>query len=94
MYGFFTGSNNGVEVEEAAAITTSLPWNLTGERGGVSSLTLAILFKYHPHELPFVNQPLSIQRMVGGESTGGWAGGTSHPFPTPFFLRVTSRRIQ
>jgi hypothetical protein len=31
MYAFFTGSNDGVDVEEAAAITTSLPWNLTAK---------------------------------------------------------------
>ena len=40
MYGFFTGSNQGVDVEEAAAITTSLPWNLTA-KGDASSPILA-----------------------------------------------------
>src|SRR5262249_14266160 len=33
MYAFFTGSNEGFEVEEAAAITTSLPYNLTAKGG-------------------------------------------------------------
>ena len=32
-YSFITGSNEGVEVEEAAAITSSLPWNLTAKGG-------------------------------------------------------------
>src|SRR4029077_9468701 len=29
MYSFINGTKDGVEVDEAAAITTSLPWNLT-----------------------------------------------------------------
>ena len=87
MYSFFTGSNNGVEVEEAAAITTSLPWNLTA-KGGRFFADFGRFPKYHPHELPFVNQPLSIQRMVGGESQADGAE-VNYLFPTPFFLRAT-----
>ena len=87
MYGFFTGSNEGVEVEEAAAITTSLPWNLTA-KGGRFFADFGRFPKYHPHELPFVNQPLSIQRMVGGESQADGAE-VNYLFPTPFFLRAT-----
>ncbi len=34
-YAFFTGSGEGVEVEEAAMVTTSLPWNLTSARRAV-----------------------------------------------------------
>ena len=33
MYGFINGTPEGVEVDEAAAITTSLPWNLTAKAG-------------------------------------------------------------
>jgi hypothetical protein len=87
MYSFITGSNEGVEVEEAAAITTSLPWNLTA-KGGRFFADFGRFPKYHPHELPFVNQPLSIQRMVGGESQADGAE-VNYLFPTPFFLRAT-----
>ena len=87
MYSFFTGSNEGVEVEEAAAITTSLPYNLTA-KGGRFFADFGRFPKYHPHELPFVNQPLSIQRMVGGESQADGAE-VNYLFPTPFFLRAT-----
>ena len=87
MYSFIVGSNNGVEVEEAAAITTSLPWNLTA-KGGRFFADFGRFPKYHPHELPFVNQPLSIQRMVGGESQADGAE-VNYLFPTPFFLRAT-----
>jgi hypothetical protein len=77
----------GREVEEAAAITTSLPWNLTA-KGGRFFADFGRFPKYHPHELPFVNQPLSIQRMVGGESQADGAE-VNYLFPTPFFLRAT-----
>ena len=87
VYSFFTGSNEGVEVEEAAAITTSLPWNLTA-KGGRFFADFGRFPKYHPHELPFVNQPLSIERMVGGESQADGAE-VNYLFPTPFFLRAT-----
>jgi hypothetical protein len=87
FYGFFTGSNEGVEVEEAAAITTSLPWNLTA-KGGRFFADFGRFPKFHPHELPFVNFPLSIDRMVGGESQADGAE-VNYLFPTPFFLRAT-----
>jgi len=64
MYSFINGTKEGVEVDEAAAITTSLPWNLTA-KGGRFLADFGRFPKYHIHELPFVNQPLSIQRMVG-----------------------------
>jgi hypothetical protein len=87
MYAFFTGSKEGFEVEEAAAITTSLPWNLTA-KGGRFFADFGRFPKYHIHELPFVNQPLSIERMVGGESQADGAE-VNYLFPTPFFLRAT-----
>ena len=33
MYSFINGTKDGVEVDEAAAITSSLPWNLTAKGG-------------------------------------------------------------
>ena len=74
-------------MEEAAAITTSLPYNLTA-KGGRFFADFGRFPKYHPHELPFVNQPLSIDRMVGGESQADGAE-VNYLFPTPFFLRAT-----
>ena len=93
MYAFFTGSNDGVEVEEAAAITTSLPWNLTA-KGGRFFADFGRFPKYHIHELPFVNEPLSIDRMVGGESQADGAE-VSYLFPTPFsFVRPSADTIR
>jgi hypothetical protein len=87
MYSFITGSKDGVEVEEAAAITTSLPWNLTA-KGGRFFADFGRLSKFHPHEYAFVNTPLSIERMVGGESRADGVE-LNYLFPTPFFLRAT-----
>jgi len=86
-YAFFTGSNHGVEVEEAAMVTTSLPWNLQA-RGGRFFADFGRLAKLHPHEYAFVNTPLSLERMVGGESQADGVE-VSYLFPTPFFLRGT-----
>jgi hypothetical protein len=87
MYSFINGRKDGVEVDEAAAITTSLPWNLTA-KGGRFLADFGRFPKIHEHELPFVNQPLSIQRMVGGETQADGAE-MNYLFPTPFFLRAT-----
>ena len=87
LYSFMTGSKEGFEVEEAAAITTSLPWNLTA-KGGRFFADFGRLPKFHPHEYAFVNTPLSIERMVGGESRADGAE-LNYLFPLPFFLRAT-----
>ena len=86
-YSFVTGSNEGFEVEEAAAITSSLPWNLTA-KGGRFFADFGRFAKLHTHELPFVNRPLSMDRMVGGESQADGVE-VNYLFPTPFFLRAT-----
>ncbi len=86
-YAFINGNNNGVEVEEAAMFTTSLPWNLTA-KGGRFFADFGRLPKYHQDALPFVNFPLSIDRMIGGESQADGAE-LYYLFPTPFFLRAT-----
>lgn len=87
MYGFINGTSNGVEVDEAAAITTSLPWNLTA-KGGRFLADFGRFPKVHEHELPFVNEPLSVERMIGGETQADGVE-VNYLFPTPFFLRAT-----
>lgn len=86
-YAFLTGSRDEFEVEEAAIVTTSLPWNLQA-RGGRFFADFGRLAKFHPHEYAFVNTPLSLERIVGGESKADGVE-LSYLFPTPFFLRGT-----
>jgi hypothetical protein len=66
-YAIFNGTNDGVEVEEAAIVTTSLPYNLT-LKGGRFFADFGRLSKFHDHDLPFVDRPLVLDEFVGGES--------------------------
>jgi hypothetical protein len=66
-YAILNGTNDGVEVEEAAIVTTSLPWNLT-VKGGRFFADYGRLSKFHDHDLPFVNRPTVLDTYVGGES--------------------------
>ena len=68
-YAILNGTEDGVEVEEAAMVTTSLPYNLT-VKGGRFFADFGRLAKLHDHNLPFVNRPVVIDRFIGGESQG------------------------
>ncbi len=66
-YAIFNGTNDGVDVEEAALVTTSLPYNLT-VKGGRFFADFGRLSKFHNHDLPFVDRPQVLDMFVGGES--------------------------
>src|SRR5437667_8864451 len=66
-YAIITGSPDGFDVEEAAIVTTSLPYNLTF-KGGRFFADFGRLSKFHDHDLPFVNRPVVLDRFVQGES--------------------------
>src|SRR5205085_5100667 len=66
-YAIITGTPDGFDVEEAAIVTTSLPWNLT-VKGGRFFADFGRLSTFHDHDLPFVNRPLVLDQYVGGES--------------------------
>jgi cell division protein FtsB len=66
-YAIFNGTNDGVDVEEAAIVTTSLPYNLA-VKGGRFFADFGRLSKFHDHDLPFVNRPQVLDTFVGGES--------------------------
>ncbi len=87
LYAIINGTPDEIEVEEAAFVTTSLPWNLT-VRGGRFFVNFGRLPHWHDHELPFVNRTASLENFVGGE---GQAEGAEviHLFKTPFFLQGT-----
>jgi hypothetical protein len=86
-YAFINATRDEVDLEEAAIVTTSLPWNLQA-RAGRFFADFGRLAKFHPHEYPFVNMPLSLERIVGGESRADGVE-LSYLAPTPFFLRAT-----
>lgn len=80
-------STEGFDVEEAALVTTGLPWNLT-VRGGRFFADVGRFASYHPEALPFVDRPPSIDRMVGGESQAEGAE-ISWLAPLPIFAQLT-----
>jgi hypothetical protein len=79
-----TGSNGGVDVEEAAAQTTALPYNLT-VRGGRVFAPFGRFSMWHDHELPMVYRPNSLNLFVGAESQADGLD-VNYLFPTPFYL--------
>ena len=84
-WAFINATEGGVEVEEAAVQTTALPIDITA---GQFFADFGRLPQFHEHELPFVKRPLSITRMIDGESLGTgvqWR----FLFPTPFYLAFT-----
>ena len=83
-----TGSNGGVDVEEAALETTSLPYNLT-IRGGRLFANFGRLAHFHDHELPVVDRPLSLDSYVGGETQADGVE-TQWLVPVPFYLNATA----
>jgi len=87
LYGVFNGTPNGVAVEEAFFMTTSLPWNLT-VRGGRFFANFGRLPHWHDHELPFVYRVNSLDQFVGAEAQSDGVE-VMHLFKTPFFLQGT-----
>ncbi|HZC82657.1 MAG TPA: porin, partial [Nitrospiraceae bacterium] len=77
-----------LSVEEAAIVTTRLPYNLT-VRGGRFFANFGSLSFRHDHDLPFVDRPPSLTTFVGGESqTNGVE--VSWLAPTATYLRFTA----
>jgi len=87
-YAFINGTSDAVEVEEAAIITTSLPYNLEA-KGGRFFADFGRLSKFHDHDLPFVNRPIVLDEYVGGESQ---ADGVELSYLTPLdqYLLLTA----
>src|SRR5215813_12215696 len=86
-YAIINGNDDGVDVEEAAIVTTSLPYNLTF-KGGRFFADFGRLSKFHDHDLPFVNRPIVLDEYVGGESQ---ANGVELSYLTPLsqYLTIT-----
>jgi hypothetical protein len=87
-YAILNGTPNGIEVEEAAIVTTSLPYNLT-VKGGRFFADFGRLSKSHDHDLPFVNRPIALDEYVGGESQADGFE-LSYLVPIPQYLTLTA----
>jgi hypothetical protein len=80
-------SQEGFDVEEAALVTTALPWNLA-LKGGRFFADVGRFSSYHPEALPFVDRPPSIDRLIGGESSAEGVE-VSWLAPLPLFTTLT-----
>ncbi len=87
LYAVINGTDEGLEVEEAAFMTTSLPYNLT-VRGGRFFANFGRFPHWHDHELPFVNRTASLDTFIDGEAKSDGVE-LMHLFKTPFFLQGT-----
>ena len=87
-YAILNGTPDGIEVEEAAIATTSLPYNL-GLKAGRFFADFGRLSKFHDHDLPFVNRPKVLDTYVGGESQADGIEG-SWLVPLPHYLTLTA----
>ena len=81
-------SEEGFDVEEAALVTTGLPWNLT-LKGGRFFADVGRFPHWHGEQLPFVDRPPSIQRLIPGESRAEGAE-LSWLAPIEHYFRVTT----
>ena len=81
-------SEEGFDVEEAALVTTSLPWNLT-LKGGRFFADVGRLPHWHVEQLPFVDRPPSIERLIPGESRAE-GGELTWLVPIEHYVRVTA----
>jgi len=74
-------------VEEAALVTTSLPWNLELKAGRFFAEFGRFAY-FHDHELPFVNRPLVLDGYIGGESRTDGAQ-LNYLLPIPHYVSLT-----
>ncbi|MGH7340567.1 MAG: hypothetical protein ACREKH_08775, partial [Candidatus Rokuibacteriota bacterium] len=80
-------TEEGFDVEEAALVTTALPFDTTA-KGGRFFADVGRLSHWHDEALPFVDRPPSIDRLIGGES-GAEGAEVSWLVPLPFFAQIT-----
>jgi len=76
-----------LELEEACAQTTSLPWNLQVKAGQFYA-ALGRQNSQHAHEWAFVDQPLVLNRLFGGDGLRNPGAQLSWLAPTPFYSEV------
>jgi hypothetical protein len=85
---FLAFSQFGVEVEEAFATTTALPWNLQ-IRAGQLLTRFGRQNSTHPHSWEFLDQPFMLGRVFGGEGNRGVGAELSVLLPLPWYVEIS-----
>ncbi len=81
-------SEEPMNIEEAALVTTALPLALA-DKGGRFFADVGRFSHWHDEALPFVDRPPSLDRLIGGES-GAEGVEVSWLAPLPFFAELTT----
>ncbi|MFL5310391.1 MAG: hypothetical protein ACJ79H_08070 [Myxococcales bacterium] len=79
----------GLEVEEAFATTTSLPWNLQAKAGSFRS-AFGRQNGQHLHMQDFTRRPLVNAAFLGGDGLRGPGAQVSWLAPLPFYLTLSA----
>jgi len=82
-----SGGESFIELEEAYAETTSLPWNLQVKAGQFFT-EFGRLNPQHPHSWSFVDQPLVNGRFLGPDGLRNPGARISWLAPTPFYSEL------
>src|SRR4030095_13929201 len=77
----------GGEIEEVSGPTLALPYTLQ-VRAGQFLTRFGRINPTHPHAWDFVDQPLAVGRVFGGDGNRGVGVELSYLAPTPFFLEL------
>ena len=77
----------GVEIEELYATTLSLPYNLQA-RVGQFLTRFGRQNPTHPHQWDFVDQPLMLGKVFGGEGNFALGGELSYLTPLPWYVEL------
>jgi hypothetical protein len=83
----------GFELEEAYATTRALPGNLQ-IRAGQFLTRFGRINATHPHQWDFVDQPLVIGKMLGGDGNRGLGAEISWLTPLPWYTEVVLSSTQ
>ena len=88
VYKLDANGETHVELEEAWAQTTSLPWNLQAKAGQFLT-EFGRQNVQHPHAWAFVDQPLVLNRMFGPDGLRGQGAKVSWLVPTDFYTEAS-----
>ncbi|HEV7919918.1 MAG TPA: hypothetical protein VGR02_03910 [Thermoanaerobaculia bacterium] len=80
---FLSGSPDGFEVEEGYANFVNLPYDITAKVGKFKG-AFGKVNTWHPHQAPWVDQPLVIHNFFGPEGLNGSGISVSKIFPNRF----------
>jgi hypothetical protein len=81
------GTTGGLELEEAFFTTTSLPFGLQLE-AGYSLTEFGLINPLHAHAWDWMDQPVVLTRMFGGDGMRAPGARLSWLMPTPFFSQL------